>query len=680
MPKKNEEISLNKIPATSPDLRKDMLDKIREIYPALFGEGNSLNAKELQSLVDDYSKPEAERYSFPWAGKTASKRFAFTPSKARLVPDKERSVDFDTTQNLIIEGENLEVLKLLQASYFKKVKMIYIDPPYNTGHDFVYPDDYSESKQAYWEKNGVYHDGVRMDTNTESSGRYHSNWLSMMQSRLLLGRNLLRDDGVIFASIDDNEVHNLRKLMDDIFGEENFLVTIVWEKGRKNDSTYFSESVEYMHVYAKSIETLRDQGVWRERKPGIDRILAHYSQLKEKFASDHKKIESGMKAFYSELEKEDPVKNLEHFFRSDSRGLFFGADISSASTSIPDYEVLHPVTEKPVKKPSRGWGCTEEVMLQRIAEDRVLFGEDESTIPLKKSYLYEVDTIVKTPVIYKDGRAASITVSDLVGKGVFENPKDHWILAELLGYSSKDPSAVILDFFAGSGSTAHALMELNKQDGGNRKFILIQIPEATDEKSVAYKAGYKTISQITIERVKRAGEEMKDKHGGEMGTYNGTISLGIGKKKEMEIPFLPDVGFKTFRLSKSLFPQNMFEIDPDMTEAQKVKSWEEYLEKSKQSHLFDFNLDELLVEIALKDGFDLNFKVEPVKGFKKNKVLNVSDGEKTALVCLDENIQEDTIKDLEPYMERRFICLERAVDSTRKWNLKRMFGDNLWVA
>jgi adenine-specific DNA-methyltransferase len=252
-------------------------------------------------------------------------------------------------------------------------------------------------------------------------------------------------------------------------------------------------------------------------------------------------------------------------------------------------------------------------------------------------------------------RRSNVELAELIGRGMFDNPKPTSLLKMILD-TSTGPDDLILDFFAGSGTAAHSIMDLNKEDGGSRKFILVQLPEATNEKSEAFKAGYKTISQITIERVKRAGAKIK------------------AEKPEV------DTGFKTLRLAKSLFPQNMFEVDSEMSEEEKVKAWEAYLEKSKQAHLFDFKPDELLVEIALKDGFDLNFKAEPMKEFKKNKVLDVSDGEKTALVCLDESIHDETIKTLEAFKERRFICLERSVDSTRKWNLKRMFGDNLWVA
>ncbi|MFA6446698.1 MAG: site-specific DNA-methyltransferase [Patescibacteria group bacterium] len=636
MPIKKDDFKVNKIPAASPDERREILVEIGAIYPALIQEDGSINEKELKALSEGYNKSESERYAFPWAGKTASKRFAFTPSKARLVPDKERSVDFDTTQNLIIEGENLEVLKLLQASYFKKVKMIYIDPPYNTGHDFVYPDDYSESKQTYWEKNGVYHDGVRMDTNTESSGRYHSNWLSMMQSRLLLARNLLRDDGVIFVSIDDNEVHNLRKLMDEVFGEENFVASIIWQKKQspQNDSTYLSSMHDYVVLFAKRAKEYRgDEVGWSMN------LLSRSDEQIERY------------------------QNTD----DDSRGAWTSVDMTSNKTASqrPNlyYSIINPKSGKeiwPTKE--RVWRYSKEAMSKLIAEKRISWGTLGENFPRQKRFLSEVQSGVVpstwwTREFAGDNQAAKRELRDLFpnGEEAFDTPKPVLLIKRMLEIASNN-NDIVLDFFAGSGTTGHAIMQLNQEDGGERQYILIQLPEATDERNEASKAGYKTISQITIERVKRAGTKIK-----------------AGKPQV-------DTGFKVFRLARSLFPQNLFEINPDMTEEQKTKAWEEYLEKSKQAHLFDFKPDELLVEIALKDGFDLNFKAEPIKEFKKNKVLDVSDGEKAALICLDENIQEDTIKGLEPYKERRFICLERAVDTTSKWNLKRMFGENLWVA
>ncbi len=625
MPKKKDEKEVNHISTTSPDTRQEILDGIRAIYPALIKEDGSLSEKELKALVEGYNKTESERYEFKWAGKTASKRFAFTPSKARLVPDTKRSVDFDTTKNLIIEGENLEVLKLLQASYFKKVKMIYIDPPYNTGHDFVYSDDYSESKQAYWEQNGVFHDGVRMDTNNESAGRYHSNWLTMMQSRLLLARNLLRDDGVIFVSIDDNEVHNLRKLMDEIFGEENFLTTFIWNT--KNaargvpPTTLVMSNHEYIICYTKRIENIQFKGIERNE---------------EDFANPD----------------------------NDPRGPWRSESMKATGQQNNVFTITNP---KSKKEYTQNWAFSKETVQQMIENDLILFPRKTDGLPRQKkffnSYTNETKAIVSLLGWFSTENSTKSLMDIFQGRKLFDFPKPLELIKFITGQILlKDD--LILDFFAGSGTTAQAVMELNKQDGGNRKFILVQLPEETDNKSEAHKAGYKTISDITIERVKRAGKKIK------------------AEKSDV------DVGFKVFHLSKSLFPQNLFEVDPEMTEEEKTKAWETYLSKAKQAHLFEYKADELLVEIALKDGFDLNFKAEPIKEFKKNKVLKIADTAdagkdesiKTALICLDETIHEDTVKGLEAYKDRRFICLERAVDTTAKWNLRRLFGENLWVA
>jgi adenine-specific DNA-methyltransferase len=625
MPKKKEDIKVNRIPATSPNKRQEILDNIRAIYPALIHEDGTVNEKELKALSEGYTKTESERYEFKWAGKTASKRFAFTPSKARLVPDAKRSVDFDNTKNLIIEGENLEVLKLLQSSYFKKVKMIYIDPPYNTGHDFVYSDDYSESKQAYWEQNGVFHDGVRMDTNTESAGRYHSNWLSMMQSRLLLARNLLRDDGVIFVSIDDNEVHNLRKLMDEVFGEENFVAQLIWKSRQNKDNrniTGASIDHEYIVCYVKNTE-FKQRGL-----KGSERKTEQYTNQD-----------------------------------NDPRGPWVSGNMVGL---LPEklrpnchYDLIDPKTSINYGRPKLGWRYERTTMNKLIEESRILWPNSPSGRPRKKVFLNELtndfagySSIIGENIYTRNGTAE---VESLLHAKVFDFPKPVALVEDIIAQAT-DTEDIILDFFAGSGTTAHATMELNKQDGGNRKFILVQLPEETDEKSEAADAEYKIISDITIERVKRAGKKIK------------------AEKSDI------DVGFKVYRLSKSLFPHNLFEVDPEMTEEQKTKAWEVYLEKAKQAHIFDYKLDELLVEVALKDGFDLNFKSEPIKEFKRNKVLKISDEDKSAIVCLDETIHEDTVKGLEAYKDQRLICLERAVDTTSKWNLRRMFGENLWVA
>jgi adenine-specific DNA-methyltransferase len=463
-------------------------------------------------------------------------------------------VNFDTTKNLFIEGDNLDALKLLQETYLGKVKLIYIDPPYNTGNDFIYEDDFTENAETYLRRsNQQDEEGGRLVANTESNGRFHSDWLTMMYSRLRLARNLLSDDGILLASIGPEELKNLVAVLGEVFGEENRISLLTWEKGRKNDSTFFSESAEYIVAFAKNKLHLSSLGKWREKKEGLDVVLQKYTELRQAFETDHPSIEAGMKKFYDLMADDDPAKKLAHFSKSDDRGLFFGDNISSASTSIPDYEIIHPITKKPVKKPARGWGATEPVMLERIKDGRVVFGIDERTVPLKKSYLSETDSTVKTPVLYKDGRAASGVLKTLFGSVIFNNPKDHVVLADLIFYclqGSKD--AIVLDFFAGSSSTAHAVMDLNKEDGGQRRFVMCQLPEVLNEAmatSPAAKVTIKsailflqahnfplTIAEISKERIRRVGKSMQEQ------------AMLIGEKV--------DLGFRVVKIDTS----NMLDV------------------------------------------------------------------------------------------------------------------------
>ncbi len=505
-------------------------------------------------------------------------------------------MNFDAAQHVFIEGENLEVLKVLQKAYFGKVKLIYIDPPYNTGSDsFIYPDRFQESKEDYLRRiNDLADDGTLMREgffrkNSKENGHYHSNWLSMMLPRLHVARGLMKREGVILVSCDDNEVHNLKMLLNEVFGEENWLAQITWEKGRKNDSTFFSESIEYMLVYARDKDELARQGKWRTEKLGGDLVLSKYAELRAEIGNDHEAIEDAMREFYSGLDRTEPARQLSHFYRSDDRGLFFGGDISSASTSIPDYEIPHPVTGLPVKKPARGWGCTEPVMKERIEEDRVLFGEDETTIPLKKNYLEETDSIVKTPVIYKDGRAASKVVKNLLGGKVFDNPKDHLVLADIFEYAgvTSDSNAIVLDFFGGSCSTAQAVLEMNAKDEGNRRFICVQLPEDSDEKSTAFKNGFRTIADIGRRRITAVLEGMKE----------GSGLFDVGKQ----------VGFKSFLLGPSTFKQwRGDEIDTPEQLAEQIK----LLAKSEKEGA---QIEDMMFELLLKFGQELTKPIENIE-------------------------------------------------------------------
>jgi len=623
---------MNKINKQSADLHEDKLKALQSIMPQLFNEDGTIDTKELELLSKNYPSLATGKYEFNWAGKISAKRNAYKPSRANLKPDKERSIEFDSTENMIIEGDNLEVLKLLQKSYSGKIKCIYIDPPYNTGNDFVYSDDYSEDKKAYWEKSGTTENGVKIDTNTETQGRYHSNWLNMMYPRLVLGRELLKDDGVIFVSIDDHEVYNLKKLMDEIFGEENFVGQLVWQKkyGGGNDSSLIANEHEYILCFANDLSIMAD---WLE--PHTPEYLKRYNEEDEesRYFWDTLERPGLNNPIIVEVKFKNQIYKLKTF-RSQTR---IDSDLQNGDVRIVEIN-----------------GEPSFQFKQRLRE-----GKKPRSI-LRDSKEFELlDMFEKVG----SNSSAKKEMREIFGKDVFSNPKPTQLIKHLVKICS-DKDSLVLDFFAGSGTTAHAVIDLNKEDDGNRKFILVQIPELTDEKSEAYKAGYKTISDICIERVKRVSEKIKNEDEGKL----------LKEDKNL------DLGFKVFKLAPSFFPENQFTPDPEKSEEENMNAFEEYLGKARSQLMFEFKEEEMLYEIALKDGFKLTFNKEPVEEIKENKVYKISDGEKEALVCLDNTISNSTLKILEGMKDMRFICLERAVDTTKKWNLKSIFGQNLWVA
>jgi len=639
---------MSTISKTSPDLLKERLEQLKKLFPDLFTNEGQLNEEELKALVAQFTILQTERYEFRWAGKAHSKKLAFTPSKATLVPDEKRSVDFNNTENLIIEGDNLEVLKLLQKSYFNKIKMIYVDPPYNIDGDRVYSDDFSENKKAYWEKGNVIKDGVKLDTNTEANGRYHSGWLNMINSRLLLARGLLKDSGVIFISIDDVEDSNLRKLMDEIFGEDNFVAQFIHKNNStKNQAKLVSISTEYVFCYAKDLEVLKNEE-WRIKKKGAKDIAKLFNELKDKGVSLDE-IETEIKQMYSRPK----YTHLSRWNKIDDYGVFKDSDLSREG-GPKDYTINNPNTGKPCIIPTRGWGKSYEELL-KLQEKNLIWYGDESTPPGMKDYITKDDYAVPDSFFYFDNSVDTRMVKDMFGALVFENPKPLEMIKQIITMSTQEGD-IVLDFFAGSGTTGHAVIELNRDGEGKRKYIQVQLPESTDENSIAYKLGFKTVSQICIERTKRAGDKVK--------------------KENEKI----DTGFKVFKLTYSHFPENLFTPDPDKSEEENVAAFNKYLQKVDQQVMFDFEDDKLLYEIALKDGFNLNFKIETLSEFDKNKVVKINDDVKEALVCLDQVIADTTVELLQQYKEKRFICLKRAVDTTKKWNLQQLFEKNLWVA
>ena len=354
----------------SANIIDENIAQIKALFPDACTE-NGVDFDTLRQLLGDTGVLDEgeEKYGLSWHGKRQARQISLMPSTGTLLPRPDQSVNWESSRDIFIEGDNLEVLKLLQKSYSGQVNMIYIDPPYNTDGDFIYPDRYTEGLQSYLlytnqkDESG---DWLLSESGREKSGRRHTNWLNMMYARLRVAKSLLSNRGIIAISIGPEEISNLLMLCNEVFGEENKVTVVTWEKGRKNDSTYFSESVEYMVIFAKNLAHVAEKGVWRERKGGIDEALEKYQELRAALLPDHAAIENGMRDWYQSLEDENPSKELCHFYRSDDRGLYFGGDISSASTSVPDYEVYHPTTGKPCKKPSRGWGCNPDEMERRI--------------------------------------------------------------------------------------------------------------------------------------------------------------------------------------------------------------------------------------------------------------------------------------------------------------------------
>lgn len=656
----------NLIDGLSMNIEQTNLDKLRSVFPECVSEGK-LDIDKLLSLCGEYIDNDFEKYKFEWKGKADCLRLAQKRSTGTLRPCPEESVDWDTTQNLYIEGDNLEVLKLLQTAYYRKVKMIYIDPPYNTGNDFVYADDFADPMARYKE--------VTQQTtksNPETMGRYHTNWLNMMYPRLRLAANLLRDDGVIFISIDDAELYNLKKICDEVFGEENYVATLVYDKNRKNDAKYFSVGHEYMLVYFKSAATIYEMGiVLRATKEGIDEVKEEFQRLRTLYNDDWAKVNEGLKALYASWPADDPRKSLARFTRVDEKGPYRDdGNINWPGGGGPMYDVIHPITGKICKKPVSGWRYpTPERLQEEIAKGHVVFGKDETTVPRVRMNLFEADKEVLRSVHFSYAQTATnefVKIFD--GKRVFENPKSVDDIKKLVEYiTAKTDGDIILDFFSGSATTAHAVMQLNAEDGGNRRFILVQLPELCNEKSEAYKAGYKNICEIGKERIRRAGEKLKDtlessglfvraakRYQDQHGSLEGLTYAEweespdvINAKKEMATQL--DVGFRVFKLDTS----NLETWDATPIENEQLDLLYQRMNtmihrvKSDRSNL------DMVYEIMLKLGVPLTYSVKPFT--VNNKTIYGVGDDCLLLVCLAENVQPEDVEQMTEYAPAKII-------------------------
>ncbi|MGB3730362.1 site-specific DNA-methyltransferase [Microbacterium sp.] len=509
-------MTIEKLRMTSPDLTHANIEKLAELFPTVVTESvdesgtprRSIDFDLLrQELADHIVEGPQERYQLDWPGKRAAAFAANAPIAKTLRPVREESVDFDTTKNLFIEGDNLDALKLLQESYLGKVKLVYIDPPYNTGNDdFVYPDDYSEGSAEHLVRSGQVNDaGERLRSNPDSNGRFHSDWLDMIYPRLKLAKSLLTQDGYIVVSIDDAEFSALELLLDEVFGASNKLAVLVWDRNRKNDARFFSVGHEYMLVYARDKTVLTERGTrLREPQTGIAEAREFIADATTRNGDDWDTTQAEWRKWASSFDHDDPRRKLGRYSKVGSRGPYRDdGNISWPGGGGPRYEVLHPTTGLPTKIPSRGWVfSTKERFDEAVIEGRVVFGADETTQPRIISYLFESEGLVMGSVHYSYAQTAAVDFMNLMGGKVFDNPKSWKDLRRIIEYLT-DTNDIIVDFFAGSGSVGHAVLDLNATTSSERRFILVQVAEPVPEKSVAEAHGYATISAIARDRLRR---------------------------------------------------------------------------------------------------------------------------------------------------------------------------------
>lgn len=626
--------------------------------------GSGIDFDKLKLLLGEEvdEGQEQERYAFTWPGKKDAIRQSQTPSTATLRPCVEKSRGRDgedgsfDSDNIYIEGDNLEVLKLLQRGYHGKVNIIYIDPPYNTGHDFVYKDRFGNSVANYKEQTGLVG-----QSNADTNGRFHSDWCSMIYPRLRIARELLAQNGVLFMSIDEAEVGNLREIADEVMGPDNFIAQMIWAGGRKNDSKYISVSHEYVICYVKSIDFFKDNQIkWRKKKQGLDGIYAEVEKLRSLYGTDYPKMTGKLRSWYKSLPDDAPAKAHKHYSSIDERGVYFTDNISWPGGGGPKYEVLHPVTHKPVAVPSGGWRFgTPERMKEIIDQGLVEFGPDETKVPCYKRYLKNTEYEAPYSVIYKDGRAASKRLADLMGDKVFDNPKDEEVIAELISYVDSE-SSVILDFFSGSGTTAHSVMLRNAEDGGNRCVILVQLPENLDKRlETAKKQSSKqvienaialcnllkrehSICTIAEERIRRAGDKIK----AEIEQENAQLKFGEDPKQ------LPDIGFRVFEL--------------DDSGIEKPRPGELVLDVVKP----DRSDMDIVFEMMLKWGLELTLPVEQedAAGYP---IYSVACGE--LVCCLADGLTMDALEAIADMEPRRVLMRDSILTDTLKLNAVQAF-------
>ena len=658
-----------KLDGMSMDLEKVNMEKLRSVFPECFSE-QKLDIDKLLSLCGEYIDNDFEKYKFEWKGKSECLRLAQKRSTGTLRPCKEKSVNFDDTQNVYIEGDNLEVLKLLQTAYFNKIKMIYIDPPYNTGNDFVYEDDFADPMARYKE--------VTQQTtksNPETMGRYHTNWLNMMYPRLRLAANLLTDDGVIFISIDDNEVTNLRKICDEVFGEENFVACVANTnnpKGRSDDK-FVATAHEYICIYAKSINVLD----WYGFEPS-EEITKRYNKIDEN-GKKYREIDL-RKTGENDLREDRP--NLFYYFYYNEQTKEF---YPSRQEEIPEGFMQIKPQREDGKEGNWRWGL--ETAEEQIADLVPKFMPTRKVWGIMQKDYLEGRSLVKptSSWTFKDvnsERGSENFINLDFDKRIFPKPKPIGTILRCLKLcTTKDDSAIVLDFFSGSATTAHAVMQLNAEDGGNRKFICVQLPELCDEKSEAYKAGYKTICEIGEERIRRAGQKILKEFSdnAECKIHNAELKNNYElciMNSELNL----DIGFKVFKLDSSNL--KLWDSTP-ITGDNQLEMFTERMNSMIDSIKDDRSDMDVIYEIMLKMGVPLTESVKQIrlamhnekciihneKPVNNNSELCITNselqkvvyavGDFLLLIALYNDITAEDIDAMAAYAPAKIVCAEQ---------------------
>jgi len=595
-----------------------------------------------QELSDHIVEGPQERYHLNWPGKREALLAANAPIAKTLRPCREESVDFETTQNLFIEGDNLEALKLLQETYLGKVKMVYIDPPYNTGKDFIYEDDFAENADEFLKRSNQKDEaGNRLVTNFDTNGRFHSDWLSMMYSRLKLSRNLLREDGITVIHIDEHEYPNLEKLLGEIYGESNNLGTVVWDKRNpKGDATGIAQQHELISIYCKNKEYFKKECELRRPKKNASKMIEKVNQLIKSAGSITDKVRKQYKEWISAQNFSEGEKAYNLI--DDDGEIYRPVSMAwpNKKKAPDDYFVplTHPLTKKKCPIPKRGWRNPSTTMNELIKRGLILFGPDESTQPTRK-YLLKDNLYENVPSLLYYGGSDDVLLSDL--GLLFDNPKPVTVSKELIR-TICNGNEIVVDFFAGSSTTADAVMQLNAEDGGNRKFIMVQLPELCDEKSEAFKAGFKTIAEISKERIRRAGKKILE------GEYHEGWNRDVGfRVLKVDNSNMKDVYYRPDELSQGDLLEAVDNVKPDRT------------------------AEDLLFQVLVDWGVDLTLPIrrETVQG----KTVFFVD-ENALIACFDTGITEELVKELAGYQPLRVVFRDNGFASDEvKINVEQIF-------